>query len=91
MESSGSATKLNYLGNAYAVIPTAEKTLDHYTYNGADVPGVERARDIYSGSEVMIHTKYFGSMVIPESEDQLDSNYRIMRINTVCDASTVTL
>lgn len=85
------STKLNYLGHAYAVIPTADKTLDHYTYTGADVPGVERARDIYSGSEVMIHTKYFGSMVIPESEDQLDSNYRIMRINTVCDASTVTL
>lgn len=85
------STKLNYLGNSYAVIPTPDKTLDHYTYTGPDVPGVERARDIYSGSEVMIHTKYFGSMVIPESEDQLTSNYRIMRISGVCDASTVTL
>lgn len=85
------STKLNYLGNAYAVIPTQDRTLDHYTYVGSDVPGVERTRDIYSGSEVMIHTKYFGSMVIPESETQKDSNYRIMRINTVCDASTVTL
>jgi hypothetical protein len=85
------STKLNYLANAYAVIPTPDKTLDHYTYVGPDVPGVERDRDVYSGSELMIHTKYFGSMVIPESEDQLNSNFRIMRIATVCDASTVTL
>lgn len=85
------STKLNYLGNAYAVIPTPDKTLDHYTYVGPDVPAVERARDIYSGSEMLVHTKYFGSMVIPENEDTLNSNYRIMRISGVCDASTVTL
>lgn len=85
------STKLNYLGNAYAVIPTPDRTLDHYTYTGPEVPAVERARDIYSGSEMLVHTKYFGSMVIPESEELLDNNYRIMRINTVCTASTPTV
>jgi len=84
------STKLNYLGNAYAVIPTPDKTLDHYTYVGSDIPGVERTRDVYSGSEMMVHTKYFGSMVIPEAEDLLTSNYRIMRISGVCSASTFT-
>lgn len=85
------STKLNYLGNVYAVIPTPDKTLDHYTYNGSDVPSVERGRDLFSGSEMVVYSRYFGSMVIPESETQTDSNYRIMRIATVCDASTVTL
>jgi hypothetical protein len=84
------STKLNYLGNVYAVIPTPNKTLDHYTYTGPDAPGVERARDIYSGSEMFVHTKYFNSMVIPENEDTLNNNYRIMRISGVCAASTFT-
>ena len=85
------STKLNYLGDSFAVIPTPDKTLDHYTYTGPEVPGVERARDIYSGSEMIVHTKYFGTMVIPESEDQLNSNCRIMRIHNVCAKSTATV
>jgi len=83
-------TKLNYLADAYAVIPTPDKTLNHYTYSGPDVPGVERGRDMFSGADMVVYSKYFDSMVIPESEDQLTSNYRIMRIHTVCDASTAT-
>lgn len=82
-------TKLNYLGDSFAVIPTPDKTLNHYTYAGPDVPGVERGRDIFSGAEMVVYAKYFDSMVIPESEDQMDSNYRIMRIHNVCTPSTV--
>lgn len=85
------STKLNYLGNVYCVIPTENKTLNHYTLTSGNVPGVEQARDIFSGSEMMVHTKYFGTMVVPETEDMLNSNYRIMRIANVCAASTATL
>ena len=85
------STKLNYLGNVYAVIPTPDKTLDHYTYNGPEIKGVESDRDIYAGTDTVVYSRYFGSMIVPESETQKDSNYRIMRIATVCDPSTVTL
>jgi len=85
------STKLNYLGNVYCVIPTENKTLNHYTLTSGNVPGVEQGRDMFSGSEMMIHTKYFGTMVVPESETQQDSNYRMMRISGVCDATTPTL
>ena len=80
--------KLNYDGNAYAVIPTGDRTLNFYQYNGPEIQGMETHRNPFNRTDMQISTQYWGTMVVPESEDQLNSNYRIMRISTVCDANS---
>jgi len=80
--------KLNYVGKTVCVIKSDE-TADHYTYSGSEVPEVEQGRDAREGTDYLINTRYFGTMVYPNSKNQKNNNDRIMVLNTVCDPLTM--
>lgn len=79
--------RLNYVGKALCIIKSPY-TADHYSYNGGAIPAVNQGYDPFGGLQYWINTRYFGTMVYPNSYEVRNTNYRIMAVSTVCDPVT---